>query len=1691
MSGLRFLIYPMKGKIPLLCYFNSFQSLISFFKYFHPRALNRKVPYSIYVVFILLIICTKSLQAQLQASFTISKEGGCKPHTVQFTNTSTGTLSGVTYSWDLGNGNTSALVSPGATYVEEKVYTVTLTARQGNVSSTVSKQITVYKTPSVDFAATPTKGCMPLEVAFSSTVNAGDGSITRYLWDFGDGQTADGAAITAPKHTYTFAQQAPVSLTVTNSFGCFNTRTYSGLVDVYQEVRADFTINPVRTCTPADTVTFLNKSQAPNGTTWLWEFGDGKTSTSLSPKHVYEKEGNYLIKLTGTSPNGCTNVKLSDTLRVGNIQLDFPLPESICQWTWQELKHNIQPPYKEIRWYVDGDLVYIDYLTGIAKYYGQNPATVQVRLEADFGNCVVMQTKELVINPIVTPYSFGIKKLNYCTIPASYEFWDTTNIGAKWEWRIGTSNSPVLGTEKIFRHNFIDSAGFGYIILDVTTNKGCKSTVQDSILYGLGKYRIEGSTTSYVSPDYTCEGLENRFWVTTPVYYWNDIVKYQWDFGDGNTSTLSYPAHTYTKAGQYQVTLLYETQAGCKGLLTYFKKVIVSERPKTTIEVEGGNTICGNSPTFFKVTSNKPNTYIWLHFDDSVQASRLSSSPPWTDKQIVFKFYKPGTFSATLFTGAEGCGDTIQLKDFITVKPPFTLLERPLNTCDGDRMTVGFMDSSRQVEKWRWDFGDGNSKEFTTKQDTVYHKFQKNGVYQVKLTTVAGSCEVADSVVFYVLKKQNPVLDFEKEKNCASSISKYTTTGFDTNPSYTVWVGEPDFSVSGGQYTDGTFLGSSGISNGAFFGLEPGKKGLRLFYKSRFFGCEDTTNFDNIEIRGPKSNFQRPPENGICVSEVLRLRDSSVAYPGVPITNWKWSINYGWEVHEFQKATGDDFVHAFTGGGDGSVNLEVTDAEGCSDYTGYGLNVLGPKSTFTASSTNVALGSEVIFTNTTDYYYFWEAQPFWILPDGTLSSNINESFTFNEEGEYLVKLYHETPLGSCRDTMTVKITVRKVNAQFTHSISYVNNNGCPPAIVRFTSTATNANRYGWNFGDGGLGGNQTAVTHTYNQPGIYQVWHYSYDENNNVDSSFDFIEIKGPYALISADRLSACNNLQVTLSAEVKNADSYTWDMGDGTILSTDDTKVSHQYLTAGLYTPSLILEDSGGCKATSVLPEKIIVDSLGADYSYAPLRICAGTNVAFNGQPASFSASRLNTALQYKWSVTNVLVGNDKDLAYAFNTAGDFKVAYEVASIYGCKVSLSKDLKIEAPLNAAIAGPAAICKGDTASFAASALGAGLAWRWNLPGQPAVTATVTPAVQWNTPGVFSISLLADIGACTDSVVHILKVNDLPVITAGPANARVCLGDTLGLTVQGNGVNTWEVHPALNQSGNNLARVWPSKDALFRVQSVSAFGCKSTDSIRVTVVQPFTMQVTTEAEACLGKSVGLSASGATSYQWTPALGLSSSTAANPVATLPASTTFRVVGSDAFGCFRDSANVQVTIHPLPQVNAGADVSAPGGQQVNLSATSTLSNVAWNWSPGTYLSCTNCASPASKPLRDISYIVTAASPQGCAASDTVNVTVLCSAESIFIPNAFTPNSDGLNERFGVLGGGFSLIKFFRISDRWGKVVFERRDVLPTDVSAFWTGRYPDGSQAVTGSYIYSIQVECSTGLLFDYKGSVSLMR
>ena len=164
------------------------------------------------------LCCAATAMAQPVAAFTVDKMSGCSPLTVRFTNTTTGASANATYEWRLGNGSVSNNKDAAAIYYDENKYTVTLTVKDGAQTSTKTETITVYKKPAVDFSVVPGRGCAPMEAMFSSTATPGDGTITDYFWDFGDGSTDQGIDKQSIKHTYTFAQKPPVSLTVTNSF---------------------------------------------------------------------------------------------------------------------------------------------------------------------------------------------------------------------------------------------------------------------------------------------------------------------------------------------------------------------------------------------------------------------------------------------------------------------------------------------------------------------------------------------------------------------------------------------------------------------------------------------------------------------------------------------------------------------------------------------------------------------------------------------------------------------------------------------------------------------------------------------------------------------------------------------------------------------------------------------------------------------------------------------------------------------------------------------------------------------------------------------------------------------------------------------------------------------------------------------------------------------------------------------------------------------------------------------------------------------------------------------------------------------------------------------------------------------------------------------------------------------------------
>jgi PKD repeat protein len=260
------------------------------------------------------------------ADFTATPTTGVAPLVVQFTDASTGTITDRL--WDFGNGQTSTAVNPSYEYKEPGVYTVTLTINGpgGTDSKTRTNYITVGTPPPVaDFTGTPVSGPAPLTVSFT---DKSIGSVTSWLWNFGDG----GETSTAenPVHTYNTPGAYTVTLTATGPGGTgTKTRTNYIQVNVPSPPVATFLASTTSGTAPL-TVNFTDNSTG-DITDWLWDFGDDTAdSTEQNPSHVFAAPGTYTVTLT-VSGYGRSDTA-SKTIEV-NSPITVTLPNGGQSWS--------------------------------------------------------------------------------------------------------------------------------------------------------------------------------------------------------------------------------------------------------------------------------------------------------------------------------------------------------------------------------------------------------------------------------------------------------------------------------------------------------------------------------------------------------------------------------------------------------------------------------------------------------------------------------------------------------------------------------------------------------------------------------------------------------------------------------------------------------------------------------------------------------------------------------------------------------------------------------------------------------------------------------------------------------------------------------------------------------------------------------------------------------------------------------------------------------------------------------------------------------------------------------------------------------------------------------------------------------------------------------------------------------------
>ena len=262
------------------------------------------------------------------------------------------------------------------------------------------------------------------------------------------------------------------------------------------------------------------------------------------------------------------------------------------------------------------------------------------------------------------------------------------------------------------------------------------------------------------------------------------------------------------------------------------------------------------------------------------------------------------------------------------------------------------------------------------------------------------------------------------------------------------------------------------------------------------------------------------------------------------------------------------------------------------------------------------------------------------------------------------------------------------------------------------------------------------------------------------------------------------------------------------------------------------------------------------------------------------------------------------------------------------------------------------------------------------------------------------------------------------------------------------------------------------------------------TITRTVTVPFTDNLTLtgpgDTTVCTGASFTLRASSnssATTYAWTPATGLGSPTAAVTTATVSANTTFTVTAT-LNGCVK-TATATVTARPNPTVNAGPDQTILVGEEVMLSGTSSILPRTITWAPSINVINPNILVTSARPAQTTNYTLTVVEANtGCTASDNMVVTIV--PYCVKAMNAFTPNGDGINDRWQLTTSDQCTRNItVNVYNRYGHLVYSNPNYTNT-----WEGTI-NGKPLPDGTYYYSVKYTLINGRIIEQKGDVTILR
>ncbi|MFZ9388106.1 MAG: PKD domain-containing protein [Chitinophagaceae bacterium] len=552
-------------------------------------------------------------------------------------------------------------------------------------------------------------------------------------------------------------------------------------------------------------------------------------------------------------------------------------------------------------------------------------------------------------------------------------------------------------------------------------------------------------------------------------------------------------------------------------------------------------------------------------------------------------------------------------------------------------------------------------------------------------------------------------------------------------------------------------------------------------------------------------------------------------------------------------------------------------------------------------------------------------------------------------------------------------------------------------------------------------------------------------------------------------------------SSPVINTTNWEVSTGNGLLYSYQGDTLNYIFPDSGLYEVKLVINrNTGGCR-DSTTSQVRVYPGFRPDFSF--VGGCLDRPTYFYDQSSSVYGSPIAWNWDFGESSTTRDISSLQNPLYSYPNTGSKTIRLIATDSKGCRDTVVKNINIfiAPPLSMGFR-DTLICINDDLRLLASGTG-------NFSWTPVtgLDNPFSPTPRANPAATTTYFIDLENGGCTnrDSV----RVRVVNFVTLRPmADTIICRGDTSQLRILSDGLRfDWSpATQAINPSAQNPFVV--TTETTNYTVTASIGGCSATESILVTAIPYPIANAGSDFSVCYNTGARLNGTtNGSSWNWTPARFLSDSRSLSPLVTPLRSTTYVLNAYDTLGCPKAGTDsLVVTVLPRNKISAGNDTSVITGQLLQLNA---FGAVSYQWSPALYLSDTEIPDPVAlfnSPSSGIRFSVTGIDSNGCRESATVTVKVFNGTEPrVFVPSAFTPNSDGLNDRLRPLSAGIRDITYFRIYSRWGQLLFSTRNN-----GAGWDGNL-GGVPQPAGTYVWVVSATDFRGKAYFQKGVFTLIR